>query len=69
MRRSKIHKNEHNRGKRKLGKAEEQTLKKFANLTDKDLIFIKGSKDAMFGRLQIKLGKTKEEMYMILAGL
>ncbi len=44
-------------------------LKKFANLTDKDLIFIQGSKEAMFGRLQIKLGKTKEEMHTILASL
>jgi uncharacterized protein YjbJ (UPF0337 family) len=44
-------------------------LKKFANLTDKDLIFLKGSKEAMFGRLQIKLGKTKEEMQTILVGL
>ena len=43
-------------------------LKKFANLTDKDLIFLKGSKEAMFGRLQIKLGKTKEELSTILAG-
>jgi len=44
-------------------------LKKFANLTDKNLIFIKGSKESMFGRLQIKFGKTKEEMHTILAGL
>ena len=44
-------------------------LKKFANLTDKDLIFLEGSKDAMFNRLRIKLGKTKEEMYTIIAAL
>ena len=34
---------------------------KFATLTDNDLMFEEGQKDEMFGKLQIKLGKTKEE--------
>ncbi|MFA5045688.1 MAG: CsbD family protein [Paludibacter sp.] len=35
---------------------------KFANLTDDDLLFVEGKKDEMLGKLQIKLGKTKEEL-------
>lgn len=31
---------------------------KFANLTDDDLMLIEGKKDELYGRLQIKLGKT-----------
>ena len=42
---------------------------KFAILTDNDLMFAEGKKDEMLGRLQIKLGKTKEELYKILAEL
>lgn len=36
---------------------------KFAMLTDNDLLFAEGKKDEMMGKLQIKLGKTKEELY------
>jgi len=42
---------------------------KFAELTDNDLLFAKGKKDEMIGRLQIKLGMTKEEMQKIIARL
>ncbi len=41
----------------------------FAMLTDNDLMFKEGKKDEMFGRLQIKLGKTKEELHKIIAEL
>ncbi len=34
----------------------------FAELTDNDLMFEEGQKDEMMGKLQIKLGKTKEEL-------
>jgi uncharacterized protein YjbJ (UPF0337 family) len=40
--------------------------KMFAILTDDDLLFEEGKKDEMLGRLQIKLGKTKEEMHKII---
>jgi uncharacterized protein YjbJ (UPF0337 family) len=40
---------------------------KFATLTDNDLLFAEGKKDEMFGRLQTKLGKTKEELHIILS--
>ena len=42
---------------------------KFAMLTDNDLLFAEGKKEEMFGRLQTKLGKTKEELHKIIAGL
>ncbi len=42
---------------------------KFAILTDNDLMYESGKKDEMFGKLQIKLGKTKEELDELLASL
>ena len=42
---------------------------KFAKLTDNDLMFIEGKKDEMLGKLQIKLGKSKEELQKILKSL
>ena len=43
--------------------------KKFATLTDNDLLYAEGKKDEMMGKLQIKLGKTKEEMHDVINGL
>ncbi len=42
---------------------------KFALLTDNDLLFAEGKKDEMLGKIQMKLGKTKEEIAAILDGL
>ena len=42
---------------------------KFATLTDKDLLYAEGKKDEMMGKLQIKLGKTKEELEELISGL
>jgi uncharacterized protein YjbJ (UPF0337 family) len=39
----------------------------FAKLTDDDLMFEEGKKDEMLGKLQIKLGKTKEELQKIMS--
>jgi uncharacterized protein YjbJ (UPF0337 family) len=41
----------------------------FATLTDNDVMFNEGQKDEMFGKLQIKLGKTKEELNEIISSL
>ena len=41
----------------------------FAVLTDNDLMYEEGKKDEMFGKLQIKLGKTKEELHAIITAL
>ena len=43
--------------------------KKFAVLTDNDLMFQEGKKEEMFVKLQIKPGKTKEEFHKIIATL
>ena len=42
---------------------------KFALLTDDDLLLVKGKQDELLGRLQIKLGKTKEELHKIISNL
>ncbi|MDM8159590.1 CsbD family protein [Labilibaculum sp. K2S] len=42
--------------------------KKFAFLTENDLMFEEGKQEEMLGKLQIKLGKTKEELYKIING-
>jgi uncharacterized protein YjbJ (UPF0337 family) len=41
----------------------------FAVLTDNDLMFEEGQKDEMLGKIQIKLGKTKDEWTKIIAEL
>jgi uncharacterized protein YjbJ (UPF0337 family) len=42
---------------------------RFAELTDNDLMYEEGKKDEMLGKLQIKLGKSKEEIQKIIAAL
>nr|NQU90408.1 CsbD family protein [Bacteroidota bacterium] len=42
---------------------------KFAMLTDSDLLLIEGKQDELLGRLQSKLGKTKEEVRKIISEL
>lgn len=42
---------------------------KYATLTDDDLMFAEGKENEMYGRLQQKLGKTKEEFHQILSDL
>lgn len=54
------------------GSWEEQKGKlkqKFATLTENDLLFAEGKKEEMMGKLQIKLGKSKEELHKILTSL
>jgi uncharacterized protein YjbJ (UPF0337 family) len=42
---------------------------KFAMLTDSDFLLVEGKQEEMLGRLQIKLGKTKEEIQNIISTL
>jgi uncharacterized protein YjbJ (UPF0337 family) len=42
---------------------------KFAVLTDNDVLLLEGKHDEMLGRLQVKLGKTKEELQKIISEL
>ena len=42
---------------------------KIANLTDDDLLFKEGKEEELWGRLQKKLGKPKEELRKIISKL
>ena len=42
---------------------------KYANLTDNDLMYEEGQREEMLGKLQVKLGKTKEELNAFLESL
>ncbi len=42
---------------------------RFADLNDDDLYFIEGKEDELMGRLQKKLGKTKDEIKEIIRKL
>lgn len=41
----------------------------YAVLTDNDLLFETGKKDEMLQNLQIRLGKTKEQLRLLIASL
>lgn len=41
----------------------------YADLTDDDLLYEEGKADELYGRLQKKLGKTKDEVTKIIADL
>ncbi len=42
---------------------------KFAMLTESDLLLVEDKQDEMLARLQIKLGKTKEEIHKLISEL
>lgn len=56
-------------GKGNWNKTKGKLKQKFALLTDDDLMLAEGKKEELLGRLQVKLGKTKEELKKIIAGL
>jgi len=41
----------------------------FAQLSDNDLLFVEGKQDELWGRLQTKLGKTKDELFKIIGAI
>ncbi|NEM98296.1 CsbD family protein [Pontibacter burrus] len=43
-----------------------QLKQNYAELTDEDLMYAEGKEDELFGRLQIKLGKTKEDIVKLI---
>jgi uncharacterized protein YjbJ (UPF0337 family) len=43
--------------------------RKYADLTDNDLMYEEGQREEMHGKLQVKLGKTKEELNDFLESL
>jgi len=51
--------------KKNAGKLKQQ----FADLTDDDLLFSEGKEEELLGRLQQKIGKTKEEIRLLIEKL
>ena len=47
----------------------EKLKQKFAILTDNDLMFTDGKRGEMLRKLEVKLGKTKEELEKIMRSL
>jgi len=47
----------------------EKLKQKFAILTDDDLVFADGKRGEMIAKLEVKLGKTKEELEKIMESL
>ena len=43
-----------------------QLKQNYAELTEDDLTYAEGKEDELFGRLQVKLGKTKEEIVKLI---
>ena len=50
------------RTQRQLERVKGKLKQKYAQLTDDDLTFAEGKDDELLGRLQQRLGKTKEEI-------
>jgi uncharacterized protein YjbJ (UPF0337 family) len=48
--------------KGRLNEIKGKLKQKYANLTDDDFLYEEGKDDEFYGRLQKKLGKTKEEV-------
>ncbi len=46
-----------------------QLKQNYAELTDEDLTYAEGKEDELFGRLQRKLGKTKNEIVKLISDL
>lgn len=42
---------------------------KFAVLTDNDLMFEEGKKEEFYAKLQVRLGKTREDILKLIAAL
>ena len=42
---------------------------RFAILSDNDMLLVEGKHNELLGRLQIKLGKTKDELHKLIAEL
>ena len=42
---------------------------KYANLTDDDLLFVEGKEDELYGRIQQRVGKSKEEIKKMISDL
>ena len=55
---------------KKTWEEQKQHLKlKFAALTDTDVLFLEGKEEEMMAKLQLKLGKTRQELCKIISAL
>ena len=53
----------------KVEQAKGKLKQKYADLTDDDLLYAEGKEEDLYGRLQKKLGKTRQEVEKILEDL
>jgi uncharacterized protein YjbJ (UPF0337 family) len=44
-------------------------MQKYAILTENDLLLVEGKEEELFGKLQIKLGKSKEELQKLISSI
>ena len=44
-------------------------MQKYAMLTENDLLLVEGKEEELFGKLQINLGKSKEELQKLIASI
>jgi uncharacterized protein YjbJ (UPF0337 family) len=47
----------------------EHLKQKFAALTDTDVLFLEGKEEEMITKLQVKFGKTRQELHQIINAL
>ena len=47
----------------------EKLKQKFATLNDSDVVLTEGKQDELLGRIEVKLGKSKEELLKIIGAL
>jgi uncharacterized protein YjbJ (UPF0337 family) len=55
--------------KKNWHETKQKLKKKFAKITDNDLLFVEGKQEGVIQKLQIKLGKSKEEILKIISTL
>jgi len=65
----KMYKNNSNSTTCKWNEQKAKLKQKFAVLTGNDLLFEEGKRDDMIARLQIILGKSKEELVILISNL
>lgn len=51
------------------GEIKGKLKQQYASLTDDDLLFAEGKKDELVGRLEQKLGKTKDEIRKLIGDI
>jgi len=55
--------------KRKWNEVKGKFKQKYADLTDDDLLLMEGKEDKLYGRIQQRVGKSKEEIKKMISDL